>query len=460
MKKFNRRSLMKASAAAAAGYAALPEAAVAQTAGLTPDDLKTTLTPLGGLRAGNAEGTIPAWTGEAIPLPAGYQTGTPRPDPFAGEKPLFSITAQNLATYQAKLPQGALELFRRYPEYRIDVYPTHRTAIAPQYVYDNTYKNAQNGQISSDGNSIYNVYGGVPFPLASNGKEAMWNHLLTFRGVTIFDPTYAYQITSDGELVAAARNLVYLQYPYYFEGRESEFKGIYNQLTSMALAPTFLAGQAVLALEPINILQTPVRAWAYLPGQRRTRLAPQLQYDTPIATTGGVINWDEVELFYGALDEYDCKLVGKTEMYIPYNNNRAWTLPIAQQITPHYFNPDAARWELHRVWVVEMTLAPGKRNVDSRRLMYLDEDTWGVCACDIFDASGALWKYGEGHAALLSDVPCVLTGFDVAFYDFHVGDYAFATPFSAEIPQQWQPIPEKPTEFFSAGQLAALAGGY
>ena len=51
------------------------------------------LTPLGGERAGNAEGTIPEWTGGITEPPAGYTVGEHHRDPFAGDRPLFVIDA-------------------------------------------------------------------------------------------------------------------------------------------------------------------------------------------------------------------------------------------------------------------------------------------------------------------------------------------------------------------------------
>lgn len=67
----------------------------------TPEEIKqlgTTLTPWGAIKAGNADGSIPAYTGGIEP-PASYDAKKPqfRPDPFAAEKPLFSITAANMA---------------------------------------------------------------------------------------------------------------------------------------------------------------------------------------------------------------------------------------------------------------------------------------------------------------------------------------------------------------------------
>ena len=119
---------------------------VGASAQVTPQEaqqLKTTLTPLGGERGGNKEGTIPAWTGGMTSVPAGYWQGARRGDPFASEKPQFSITAQNMDKYADKLTDGTKAMLKRYPStYRLDVYPTHRTAAAPQWVYDNTFKNA------------------------------------------------------------------------------------------------------------------------------------------------------------------------------------------------------------------------------------------------------------------------------------------------------------------------------
>src|SRR5262249_50329042 len=91
---------------ALAATSALALGAASAVAGVTAQDaeaLKTTLMPLGGERAGNKDGTIPAWDGGYSKVPPGYKSGQPRPDPFADEKPLFSITAANVAQYRDHL---------------------------------------------------------------------------------------------------------------------------------------------------------------------------------------------------------------------------------------------------------------------------------------------------------------------------------------------------------------------
>lgn len=110
--------------------------------------LKTSLTPLGGERAGNADGSIPAWTGGYIQADPAYKEGGKRGDPFASDKRLLSITAQNMAQYADKLTPGIQAMLKKYPDsYRLDVYPTRRSAAAPQSVYDATLANATSGKL-------------------------------------------------------------------------------------------------------------------------------------------------------------------------------------------------------------------------------------------------------------------------------------------------------------------------
>ena len=87
--------------------------------------------------------------------------------------------------------------------------------------------------------------------------------------------------------------------------------------------------------------------------------------------------YDDAAVFNGAMDRFDFKLVGKKEMYVPYSNYRLiYDAKPADMTTPGHLNPDYVRWELHRVWVVEATLKPDKRHIYSKRVFYLDEDSW------------------------------------------------------------------------------------
>jgi hypothetical protein len=459
MFSMKRRSVLKASVASFA-LGAAPKWSLAQDAAYGPEDLKSVLTPYGAIRAGNAEGTIPPWTGGYSTVPPGYQQGDPRPVPFADEKSLFSITAANMSQHQDKLSAGAMALVQKYADFRMDVYTTHRTGIAPQYVYDNIYKNATSAQLSPDGNSITGAYGGIPFPIPTNGHQVMWNHLLAWQGTTVHYVSDAYTVTAAGQLVFESRAQAWEQYYYYFQTPDPAYKEFISEALVAPIAPPYQAGGSILIHASLNPSLNPAQSWEYLVGQRRVRRAPELQYDTPNSIVGGVTNWDESYIFNGDMHEYDYKLVGKKEIYVPYNVNKLWTATAAEQFGPHFMNPDLIRWELHRVWVVEMTVRPDSRNVDVRRTVYFDEDTGIGTLADIYDASGLLWKFEMNTLAIIPDVPCIAGHKAYVTYDLHAGDYSTADIPNADTQPPYKLIPQLPNSFFTPGELAATAGGF
>ncbi|MGB8972042.1 MAG: DUF1329 domain-containing protein, partial [Pseudomonas capeferrum] len=134
------------------------------------------LTVVGADQAGNADGSIPPYEGGLNTPPAGFKQGdTLRPDPYTAEKPLLVIDGKNVEQYQGSLTATTVELAKRFPTFRIEVYPSHRTAALPKALLDNTLKNAANAKSLQDGLAIENVLPGVPFPIPQSGAEAMWN---------------------------------------------------------------------------------------------------------------------------------------------------------------------------------------------------------------------------------------------------------------------------------------------
>ena len=466
MPRFGRRSILKMSTATVAA-SSLPklvrpaEAATYQQPGsYTAADLRGVLTPFGAVKAGNADGTIPPWTGGGYPMPAGYQPGDPRPIPFANETPVVVITSANLSQHQDKMSLGLQGVFQKYPNFTVQVFPTHRTAIAPQYVYDYIYKNASNAQLTGGGNGITGAYGGIPFPIPTNGHQVLWNHLLTWCGTTIRFTGDAYAISSAGQVILESRVHTWDQFPYYFENGENQFDGFFFQEFIVPIAPPYEAGGSILSIQPVNPIVEDVEAWEYLLGERRVRRAPELQFDTPNSLSGGVTNWDEAFIFSGKLVEYDLNYLGIKEVYIPYNTNKFTAAPVAQQYLAQFVNPDLTRWELHRCRVIEMTVKAGFRNVDARRILYCDEDTGTAVMGEVYDANGTLWKFMHLLPLILGDIPCVLGQFQFVTYDLHAGNYSAGAMYNAETQPQWMPIDRLPNSFFTPGHLAASAGGF
>ncbi len=396
-------------------------------AAVTADEarqLGTTLTPIGAEKAGNKEGTIPEYTGGLTTPPAGFDKAKGvRPDPFAAEKPLFSIDAKNMDKYADKLSEGAKALLKARPGYRIDVYPTHRTVAFPNFVLDNTVKNATRGKLTEDGLGLQGARAGIPFPIPKSGSEAMYNHIARYQGLSFVVPRYsAYNIDSAGKVTLATQGVFTVELPYYDESKTDA--PLITRTRADYTGPARRAGEAAMTWDPMDYLgDKGRRAWQYLPGQRRVRLAPDLGYDTPNPGTGGMSTYDDVNMFNGKMDRYDFRLVGKKEVYVPYNAYRFVYHDKPEEVFQgEFINPAVVRWELHRTWVVEAKLKEGKRHVYARRTFYLDEDSWHIVASDQYDGRGQLWRAGFAYVSPTYDA-LTANGVTTGHYDLIGGTY-------------------------------------
>jgi hypothetical protein len=372
--------------------------------------LKTTLTPLGADKGANRDGTIPAWDGGLKTVTPGFKNGGRRPDPYAGEKPLYSVTAKNVGEYSDKLSDGAKALLKKYPEtFRIDVYPAHRSDSAPQWVYDNTFKNATRAKLTQN-LVVQDAYGGIPFPIPKSGAEVMWNSLLRWRGEAFHQFAQAFLGTADGKLVMTVDTNIDQQMPYNFrDGSPEKFDGVYLMNRLVNFGPPIRAGEAIVGR--VNVDDDKSQVWVYITGQRRVRKLPNACCDTPTPAAAGVMSFDEINVFSGRLDRFQWKLIGKKEMIVPYNSNRILVPTKASEVVgPHHLNPDFVRWELHRVWVVEATLAPGSRHTAQRSVYYVDEDSWIAVLGDRYDANGQLWKTLFQLPIAAPDLPGTISG--------------------------------------------------
>lgn len=368
--------------------------------------LKGTLTPLGGERAGNADGSIPEWKPNLTVNASSEMVGDIPATVFAGEKPVLQITAANMAEHAERLSEGTLALLNKFPSFRVDVYPTHRTGMALQKVYDNTLRNATECKTTEGGFSLSGCYGGIPFPMPQNGTEAIWNHLLRVEnpGMEV-DRFKNVILTADGSRVIATENEMAMQYPYYYaDGSADTWSGEYFLMRFATIAPPFKAGESLVFRDSIDVSQSR-QAWQYLVGQRRVRRAPTVAYDTPDFVASGANYFDEVMGLMGHIDRFDWKLVGKREMYVPYNDNEIVTASVDEAYGEHHLNPDKMRWELHRVWEVEATVASGKRHAVPKRTYYLDEDSWVILLMDGYDSEGKLWRTTQTTPFVLPQVP-------------------------------------------------------
>ena len=402
--------------------AALP--AMAAVSAEQADRLGKDLTPMGGEKAGNDEGTIPAWDGGITQAPAGYKPGDHHPDPFADDKPLFTITKANMAEYADKLTVGNKALLERYPDYKMVVYPTHRSASAPQRIYDATKQIAVTANLAEGGNGVTGTIAGVPFPIPQNGVEAIWNHILRWRAVSGSRFYGQAAVTPGGSYTVVQFSDKFLV-PYATEGETiEELDNIVLYFKEKTVAPARLAGRVLLVHETLDQTKENRKAWVYNPGQRRVRRAPNVAFDNPRSGSDGLMTSDQFDMYNGSPERYNWELVGKREIYVPYNSYRLHSdsLKYKDILKPKHINQDLARYELHRVWVVEATLKDGVSHIYKRRTFYLDEDSWQAVAVDQYDKSDKIWRVSEGHGINYYDVLNYWTTLET-HYDLQSGRY-------------------------------------
>jgi hypothetical protein len=390
--------------------------------------LQTTLTPMGGERAGNADGSIPAWTGGYSTVPAGFKPGDYIGELWPDEQPTLVIDSSNVTQYADKLSEGCVAMVQKYG-FSMKVYPTHRTACAPQAIYDAIAANVATAKLEPAGPQLgfTGAFGGIPFPIPdandplAAGAQIIWNQNATWRGYACQQEYQSWSV-SNGQQSLAFGCTEQEKYPYYQAKSISEYNGILYKQDSPYWAPPNLVGQNIIVWAYSEPYKNPQQAWELLNGQGRVRRAPEVSFDTPSPQANGIANYDEYYGFNGSLERYDWKCLGKKEMYIPYNNNKMYGVTPESALLAHFIDPEIVRWELHRVWVVEATLHPGERSVDARRRMYVDEDTFLIGANDIWDANNQLVKTTHVFNNVRPELPGTIYGQSV-IYNLQTADY-------------------------------------
>jgi hypothetical protein len=436
-------------------FVALPLAAK-----VSPEEaakLKTTLTPMGAERAANKDGSIPAWDGGLTKSPSCYE-GPPQRycDPFPEDKPQFTITAQNYKQYADKLSEGQKAMFEKFPDtYKMNVFQTRRTAGYPDFVYEATYKNALNADLISNGEGLANASISIPFPIPKSGVEPVWNHKVRYRGVGAARWNVQAAVTSTGNY-----NLVKIteDVKFHYNNPEIEPDDLDNVIIyflQIVREPARLAGTITLVHETMDQVKEPRRAWQYNPGQRRLRRAPNVGYDNPGTAADGLRTNDQLDVFNGATDRYTWKIVGKKEVYIPYNSYRLGLdqYKYSDILKKGHINQDLPRYELHRVWVVEGEVKPTTTHIYDKRVFYIDEDSWQIALVDIYDRRGALWRWQEGHSLQAYAEPFYAPSMGTV-YDLQNNRY-LALEFSNEEPESQ--VKDFPIAYFDPSNVQKQA---
>jgi hypothetical protein len=413
------------------------------------------LTPMGAERAGNADGSIPAWNEAGTPIPANFVAGSDNyVNPYADEKPLYTIDASNWKQYEDVLTEGSKALFEKYGDdgYKMHVYPTKRDYVVPDWLYANNAKNAVNANLVADGQKIEGNLPGVPFPIPQSGLEVMWNHMNRF-GTDHSVDYDVYYVSSDGKPILSTTGFMTNVFPMFENPDQPVGDTPWVKLRINYKAPARRAGEILLVHEPgADFTEGRGRkAWQYLTGQRRVRLAPAVSFDTPNPGVAGTSTYDDSFIYNGSPERFDWKLVGKKEMIIPYSSyDFVFQAKVEDVLGPKFLNPEIMRWEKHRVWVVEADLKEGSRHLYKKRRFYVDEDSWTGLASDQYDARGNLWRVQFQYPANLYDMKSIYS-LSYGAYDVLQGIYNLNTK---PIPGRYKNGVEQGDKYFTPKGMA------
>ena len=379
--------------------------------------LNDSLSPVGAILSSNADGSIPEWSGGITEIPAGYTPGKQHPDPFADDKIVTVIGQRNLDQHSSMLSEGTIALLKSNPNYKINVYPSRRSASLPERIYESSIKNAGTAELTYRGHGVSGAVAGIPFPIPQNGQEAIWNHAMRYRGDSLNYTGHRTTVQPDGSYtLAKLERTVFFNY-----GREETTqKSLANTLffyKHKVLSPVRNAGTSLLVKETIDQINAPRKAWQYTPGQRKVRRLPKLAYDDIMPDTGGMLTADTADMFNGSIDRYDWELKGRKEFYVPYNSYKLHSADVQYKdiLKPKFLNPDLLRFEPHRVWVVDATLRTGFKHPYAKRRFYIDEDSWQIVMVDIYNKDGELIRYQEAHPINYYEIPLLLSTAEVIY---------------------------------------------
>jgi hypothetical protein len=353
-------------------------------------------TCMGAERAGSADG-VAAWTGRYAGTWPGAVAHGYDPGPYAAEKPLFTITAQNMGQYAALLSEGQKALLQHQPQaFRMPVYASHRDFRHPERVCAIVKENARSARIVNDGLSTAQALGGIPFPFPHSGLEAIYN---LERGAAEWTDTVVHDtavVYANGSISWGRTRLKVL-----VPGNDPSLKAPLRSPEQQVLAwfyheqmlPLRDKGTISVGNTVTDYRDGQINAWVYNPGLRRVKQAIDVGSDYAVPPAG-MHTVDDESLFNGTPQHFDWKLLGKKALYMPYNSFRINDPQIkySELVRPGALDPEVQRYELHRVWVVEGRLKAGERHIYSRRTLYIDEDSWAALWSEGYDMRGQLWR--------------------------------------------------------------------
>jgi hypothetical protein len=311
------------------------------------------------------------------------------PPQLIGGAVKFRVDKSNVETYKDKLPVGLYTQIKEWGRV-IVVYDTVSDYKPPAEFQDATEKYRGSAKITAQG-GIENYTAGLPFPDPKTGIEAMYNYEYKYNGDDFsFTDTdfYIYSTTGKSRLLKGGYNRFAYQGRLFLNPKPTVQTSDKIELKEVQWLtyPEDVAGLALLTVRYQDTAKGD-DGWMYIPSIRRVRRISVAQRGDSFGGTD--LTWDDYRGFSGKVSDYTWKLMGKKDLIVPYHAV-TWKMrhkdrvPISEDV----------RYELRQLVVVE-GVNKLKDYVYSKRIVYLDADSWFISAEDLYDRRGALWKYIE-----------------------------------------------------------------
>lgn len=382
------------------------------------------LTPIGAEQAANADGNIPAWEGGITEAPAAYKGDRRYINPYKDDEPLLEINGQNFKEHAERLTEGQQALFGQYAStYKIKIFPTRRSSAYPQYIYDETIKNATRVELTNEGNGFSGTVAGHPFPIPKQGIEVMWNHMTRYN-------TKGYKGYFNNAIVDPSGDFIkertYIEIAFRYNHPDTTLDNFENMALYgliKTVAPASKVGDSYLLHLPLDRTEDDTNLWVLNRGIGKVRRIGEVGYDNPLDADYPITH-DQVDMFNGPFDRYQFKLLGKKEIYVPYNayDLYSYDLEYEEIILKGHPNTDLLRHELHRVWVIEANVRPEFKHIYNKRVFYADEDSWQILLQDMYDARGEFWRTAASFPINVYEIPAQFSGLQ-AHYDLQSRSY-------------------------------------
>ncbi len=276
-----------------------------------------------------------------------------------------------------------------------------KVGLAPPFVAA-TEKYAGQVQISPDSTHLMNHVAGLPFlEVKSDDPQAGAKHMFNFNSAIAVDDLDLRNFDCDTGALGSAGNPIKMERHFlidhmrrlYFRERTlvdpkpempNRDNARYKEAMYPMIEPFDLKGTGFTSNRYIDHTKQD-DSWLYLPQLRRVRRLSSAQRSD--ALFGQDTDQDSYAGYAGNVGWFTWKFLGEKTMLGSFHADK---IPVEWQPPSGDFL-HASAWEPREVWVVEGA-SKVPQYAYSKRVIYLDRESYRILYSDIYDQAGELWK--------------------------------------------------------------------